>query len=249
MECRRVKLGWLGLIASLTLLAPAFAQPMPAPPAPETGPVCSVPLNELAPAERERVRFVLERPTLTARGRSEVFTCQPDHYFWLLDHPVQTVRLWRCLGVKCADIAEQGASFSWNDGKGSAMRWHEVYRSAELRVWYADGKVNPSFLLPTASIQAVVAVHHTEGTDAVGRPAVRQHIELALHTDSHTLAAAAKLLGASVPHVAQQYVGQIQMFYGALAWYLDQHPSRAVKLFEQLRQPAATDHLMKFPAE
>ena len=35
------------------------------------------------------------------------------------------------------------------------------------------------------------------------------------------------MLGASAPHLAEQYVGQMEMFFGALAWYLDQHPEQA----------------------
>ena len=116
-------------------------------------------------------------------------------------------------------------------------------------MWYAEGKVNPGFLLPTAAVQAVVVLHHTEGTDAAGRPAMRQHIELAVHADSRLLAAGAKLIGASVPHLAQQYVGQIQMFYGALAWYLNQHPRHAEVLFEQMSKPAATDRALTLPSE
>jgi hypothetical protein len=124
-----------------------------------------------------------------------------------------------------------------------------VHRSPEGRVWYAHGRINPGFLMPMASVRAVVVVHHTEGKDAKGRPAVRQRIEMALQTDSSTLSLAARVVGASAPHLAEQYVGQIQMFYGALAWYLDQHPRHAEILFTQLRAPAATDHQLSLPKE
>ena len=159
------------------------------------------------------------------------------------------MRLWKLLGVKCADIVVRGSGFGWDDGKGSSMHWQEVHRGPDRRVWYAEGKVNPGFLLPNASVQAVVVVQFAEGTDAMGRPAMWQRIDMALHTDSHAAAAAARLIGASVPHLAQQYVTQIQMFYGALAWYLNQHPRHAEVLFEQLRRPPSTDRPLTLPAE
>ena len=254
MVSRHVKLGWLGLVASLAAVSPALAQraaPLPSNVQTESASshVCRVALEDLPPGEREHVQLVLDRPTLTARGPTEVFTCRSEHYYWLLDHPDQTVRLWRLMGIKCADIVDRGGYFTWDDGKGSGIRWHEVYRGPDRRVWYAEGKVNPGFLLPPASIQAVVVIFHCEGTDAAGRPAMRQHLEMALHTDSHLLAAAAKLLGASVPHLAQQYVGQIQMFYGALAWYLNQHPRHTEVLFDQLKQPVSTDRALTLPTE
>jgi hypothetical protein len=39
------------------------------------------------------------------------------------------------------------------------------------------------------------------------------------------------------------------MFYGALAWYLDQHPRNAEILFTQLRAPASTDRQLVLPKE
>jgi hypothetical protein len=68
---------------------------------------------------------------------------------------------------------------------------------------------------------------------------------LTLHTDSHAVAVAARILGASAPHAGEQVVGQIEMFYGALAWYLDQHPRQAEDLFIQIRRPASTDVPLK----
>jgi hypothetical protein len=253
MASRRVKLGWLSLMAALAGASCAAAQqvaPLAAPtvevPALADG---KVPLDEVAPADREHVRFVLDNPTLASHGQSEIFTCRPEHYYWLLDHPDQGVRLWRCLGVKCADIAEHGSYFTWQDGSGSNVRWQEVYHGTDRHVWYAEGKVNPGFLLPMATIKAVVVLNHNEGTDAAGRPAMRHRIGLTLHTDSTLVAAAAKLVGASVPKLAQQYVGQIQMFYGAMAWYLNQHPRHATVLFDQLQKPASSDRQLTLPTE
>jgi hypothetical protein len=252
----RVNLGCFVVCASLAPLgfmvgAEPSTPPLPSPASPDAvaSPACRVPLDALGPVEREHVRAVLDKPTLVARGPVEVFPCRPDQYQWLLDHPDQTARLWRCIGVACADIRDRGSNFSWEDGKGSHLEWQEVHRSPERRVWYAEGKINPGVLLPMATVRAVVVVHHTEGKDSKGRPAVRQRIEMALQTDSNALSLAARVVGASAPHLADQYVGQIQMFYGALAWYLEQHPRHAEILFTQLRAPAATDHKLLLPKE
>ena len=243
MGNRHGRLGRLGLLAILAATAPAAAQPMP-PVVAEipVEPHSPVPLDEVSPAERDRVRAVLERPTLSTSSTGEVFTCNLEHYYWLLEHPDQVTRLWHCMGIKCAAITNHGSYFSWEDGKGSDLRWHEVYRGSALRLIYAEGKVNPGFLLPTASIQAVLIIHHTEGTDGTGKSAIRQRVELALYTDSHALAAAARIIGASAPHLAQQYLSQVQTFYGAMAWYLNHHPRQAEALFTQLQQPPSTDH-------
>jgi hypothetical protein len=172
-------------------------------------------------------------------GPVETFNCQPVQYFWLLDHPDLTARLWQQLGAKVTGIDGLGGGrFAWSDGQGSRVQWETILNTPRHRVWYAEGQVKPGLLLPAVSVRAVLGVTHTEGHDGDGRPAMRHQFELVLQTDNTAVALAARLLGASAPHLAEQYVGQIEMFYGAMAWYLDEHPQEAVKLFEELRRPA-----------
>jgi hypothetical protein len=199
-----------------------------------TGPV-KVPLELLSAEQRERVRAVIESPTLRVSGRPEVFACHSETYHWLLEHPDQACRLWRLLGAHCADVQEQGGGrFGWTDGQGSALHWDTVIRTPRQHVWYAEGRVKPGFLLGTVSVRALVILHLTEGHDREGQPAMRHQAELVLRADSAALAVAARVLGASAPGLAEQYVGQIETFFGALAWYLDDDTDRARELFEKL---------------
>jgi hypothetical protein len=253
MGCRRVGFGWPALVVWALAALPASAQT----PRPERRPTSDkpsangdgstpvsvfaavrVPLDQVPEKVRDKVRSVVEQPTFATRGPAEAFNCCPSVYFWLLDHPDLAVRLWRRMGAKCTDIqARGGSSFSWNDGQGNEMRWDAVVNSAEQRIWYAEGHVRPGLLLPAVPVRAVVVLNHAEGQDARGRPAIRHQVGLVLHTDSRTANLAAHLLGASAPRMAEQYVSQIQMFFGALAWYLDQHPDQAETLFSDLQRP------------
>jgi hypothetical protein len=208
-----------------------------------------VPLDELAPEIRARVSAVLEHPSFRTRGRLETFTCQPSVYYWLLDHPDLAVRLWRLLGAKCTDIIPEGDDrFVWKDGP-SSIHWDTVLKKPGLRVWYAEGEVRPGLLLPSAPVRAVAVLHYSEGKAKDGRPSLQHQVELTLHTNSHAVALATRILGATAPRAGEQVVGQIEMFYAALAWYLDQHPRHAEALFDQLRRPASTDAAMKPPAK
>src|SRR5207248_1790432 len=109
MACRGM--GTIGLGACACLLAvmtaPAFGQ-MGEDPADQTTVIPTSRIDpEDFPAEMQpRVRTVVEQPTLAARGPLELFTCQPSMFHWLLDHPDQTVKLWRRLGAKCIDIQD-----------------------------------------------------------------------------------------------------------------------------------------------
>jgi hypothetical protein len=218
--------GWLGVFAGLLAAGPAPAQ---------TG----VPLEQVAPAFRDRVRAVLARPTLATRGPAETFNCQPPVYHWLLDHPDLAVRLWHSLGARCASVEDRGDGlFGWRDGQGSDVRWQTVLRAPGQRLWYAEGRVKPGVLLPTVAFQAVVALDYTEGHDRDNHPALRHQVHLYLHTDSHAAALVTKLVGASAPRLAEQYAAQLEMFFGGMAWYLDQNPDRARQMMQELRRRA-----------
>jgi hypothetical protein len=194
-----------------------------------------VPVEALPGPLQERVRRVVDHPTLSASGPAETFTCQPATYHWLMDHPDQTARLWCLLGARVTDIEDRGGGrFGWHDPRGSDLSWQTVLEVPGLRIWYAEGKVRPGLLLPSASVQAVVAVHYEPARDGKGRPGLRHQMHLLLHTDSRTLALAARVLGASAPRLAEQYVGQLEMFFGGLAWYLNQDSDRAERMFRSI---------------
>src|SRR5262249_26576742 len=168
----------------------------------------------------------------------EGFCCSPLLYHWLVEHPDQAVRLWRCIGAQCTDIHNLGGGrFAWQDPQAGEVHWETVLRGPHQRIWYAEGEVKPAPLLPAASVRAVLVLHYAEGHDSEGHPAMRHQMDLVLHTDSRALALAARLFGASAPRAAEQYIGQMEMFFGALAWYLSENPTRARALFDQLRGP------------
>ncbi len=121
----------------------------------------------------------------------------------------------------------------WRDEQGSDMSWQAVVRAPSEQVWYAEGVVRPGPLLPLITVRALLVLHITEGHDAAGRSAVRHQGELVLRTDSRAANLAARLLGASAPRMAEQYVAQIQTFFAALAWHLDEHPEKARKLLRE----------------
>ncbi|HEY7329913.1 MAG TPA: hypothetical protein VH592_19920 [Gemmataceae bacterium] len=240
MECRRKTLGWLLMMACAAVSNAALAQTMSD--APKTSIVqqgfipAPVPLDELPPSLRERVRVVLEHPTLSSRGPLEAFRCRPSMYYWLLDHPDVAMRLWRSLGAKCTEIQARGdGSFAWKDTQNGEVYWQTIVRNGRQRIWYAEGRVKAGPMLPAVSIRAVVMLNHQEGSDSKGKPAVRHQMDMILHTDSRAVNLAARLFGASAPRMAEEYVGQMEMFFGALAWYLSEHPQKAAALFEQLK--------------
>ena len=117
---------------------------------------------------------------------------------------------------------------------GSDVTWSTVLLTPRMRVIYANGQVKPGMLLPRVAVQAVVVVHYSEDGQVAQRATMSHQAEMAIRTDSKAVSAAARIMGASAHRVGEQYMGQLQMFYSALAWYLDQHPEEAPGLLNGL---------------
>jgi hypothetical protein len=187
-----------------------------------------IPMGDLPPHMRDSVNYVLDRPTLFTHGPQEAFTCSPSMYQWFLDNPDQAVRVWRRLGARCMDIQNRGQGvFSWTDGQGSDVRWWTIYRNPQMRIWYAEGNAKAPGVLPLIPVRVVVVLHHVQGRNSAGQPMIQHHADLFVQTDSKTASVVARLMGPSVPRMAEQAAGQMEMFFSALAWYLDQHPGKA----------------------
>lgn len=197
-----------------------------------------VPLEQLHPAVRSKVQQVLQHPTLYTHGPVESFQCQPGLYTWLLDNPDRTMQGWQQLGAKCIEITNRGNGvFGWSDDQGSDVWWQTIYPGHNMRIWYAEGQVKPGKLLPMVPVQCVVILHH-EVVEKGDKQALMQHkADIFVRTSSRAAALITRMMGPSVPHLAEQAATQLQMFFAAMAWYCQKNPDRATTLFQN---PQAT---------
>jgi hypothetical protein len=204
-----------------------------------------VPLEQLHPNVRSKVQQVLQNPTLYTHGPVETFQCQPAMYSWLLDNPDRTMQAWQQLGAKCIEITNRGNGvFGWSDDQGSDVWWQTIYPGRNMRIWYAEGQVKPGKLLPMVPVQCVVILHH-DVVDKGDKQALMQHkADIFVRTSSRAAALITRMMGPSVPHLAEQAASQMQMFFAAMAWYCQKNPERATTLFQN--PPPSTPALNSF---
>src|SRR6266851_4118370 len=206
--------------------------------------LASIPLDRLSPKVRDGVQRVLEEATISAHGPAEVFRARPSFYRWLLDHPDRAVQMWHRLGARCLTISDRGnGRFGWADGQGTDISWQTVSAVPGLQIWYAEGTATPGPVLPPVPLRAVVVLRYAESSalsplvregEPHGKTLMFHQAELYMQTDSQAAALITKLLGSSAPKLAEQCVGQMEMFFSALAWYVERHPERAQTLLSGL---------------
>jgi len=199
---------------------------------PEPTPEITIPWDQLDDKVKAIAKQLMEKPTVMARGPAETFSCMPEQYYWLLDNPERAVTAWRRLGAKCVSIERRGPKkFGYVDESGSDVTWETVYQAPGLRIWLAEGKVKGSAVLPLVPVKAIIVLRHSEAKTPDGQMVVHHQADVVIHTDSKVAAAATKLMGHSAPKLAEQGLGQLQLFFAALSCYLDRHPERVEKLF------------------
>lgn len=229
MQNRRFWTTWWTL--TLTLVWASVATATPPELTLQQQAAARVSIAEVPDAWRPRVRQVIERPTLFSHGPAEAFTGWPDLYHWLLDHPDRAVAAWRRLGATCTEISDCGGGrFAWKDGQGSEINWVTVHNDRSLRIWYAEGHMRPGPLLPAVAVKAVLLLRHGDRPDGPGRMLIFHQADVFVQTDSKTAALVTRLLGPSAAGLAEEGLGQVEMFFSALVWYLGQHPDRAARL-------------------
>jgi len=221
---------WTSLVTLALCTSSALGRGPRTDASPEQGPT-RLPLRQIPADVRESVRQILQHPTLFGHGPSESFGGDPELYRWLLDHPDRAMIAWRRLGAPCTEITNVGAGyFASNDGRGDEVRWRSVFENGTLRVWFAEGRVRPAPLLPSVPVRAVILMRHGKRPDGPDRTVLYHQADIYVQVDSKTAALVVKMLGPSLPRLAEEGLRQIEMFYSALVWYCDQHPERTQKL-------------------
>src|SRR5262245_16982245 len=109
----------------------------------------AIPWDELSERAAALAKPLMARPTVQARGPLDSFSCTPEQYYWLLDNPDRAVTAWRRLGAKCVSITRRGPTkFAYTDDAGSDVTWETIHQSPGMRIWFAEGKVKATPLLP-----------------------------------------------------------------------------------------------------
>ena len=229
---KRLFTGWVFVLCCIPAVCAGAAKDTLPLKKPDPAQPVTIPWDNLDERATTLAKQLMERPTVQARGPSETFTCTPKQYYWLLDNPDCAVTAWRRLGAKCVSIQKRGVGkFGYTDETGSDVTWETIHQGPGVRIWFAEGKVKASTVLPLVPVKALVILRHSEGKTPAGIVYVQHHAEVVIHTDSKAAAGVTKLMGQSAPKLAEQGLGQLQLFFSALSCYVDRHPERVEKLF------------------
>jgi hypothetical protein len=226
----------LGVLLGGAVGISAVAQNRPAMPAtPAPGPVAApaMParanlLDVVRPEFRDAVAKCVRQPTLATKVAGDDVVCTVAVYEWLLDHPDRVALAWQRLKVPIVTITDRGnGTFAWTDENGSEVMWQTVGTFADGRVWYGSGKVKAAAAVPTVPVQGVVILSHPKKAEKDGVAVFAPAVQCYMHSDSRAAALALRVLGPQGPKIAEDAAGQLLDFFGQVAGYVQNNPTKA----------------------
>lgn len=194
-----------------------------------------VPVDNLPPAIRDKVKKTITQPTLVTRAPSEEFQASSAMYEWLMEHPDRAAAAWKRLGVDCQPIVDRGQGrFGWSDEHGSDVVWSIISRSPQCRIWYAEGQVKVSPRAPMVPVRAVVVMRYELPTTPAGK--IKHEIDAFCWADSRIASMAYRIFGSQADRMAAESAQQLLMFFSSISKHVAEHPDQAERL---LAPPAA----------
>src|SRR5436190_8933762 len=174
-------------------------------------------LDVVRPEFRDAVAKCVAKPTISTRATGEEVVCTVAVYEWLYDHPDRVALAWQRLKVPAVTIADRGGGkFAWTDENGSEVVWQTVGTFPDGRVWYATGRVKAAPATPAISVQGVVVVTYTRKAEKDGVALFAPTVQAYMHSDSKAANLVLRVLGPSVPNVAEQAAGELLDFFGGI---------------------------------
>lgn len=188
-------------------------------------------LDAVKPEFRDAVAKCMAKPTVTTRANGDEVVCTVAVYEWLYDHPDRVALAWQRLKVPSIPITDIGnGKFGWTDENGSEVVWQTVGTFQDGRIWYAHGKVKAGVATPAIPVQGVVILKHPKLVEKDGVALFAPNVQCYMHSDSKAANLVLRVLGPTVPNVAEQAAGQLLEFFGGIAAYVQKHPTKADEL-------------------
>lgn len=193
-------------------------------------------LDVVAASHRNTVEDILKNPTITAKFTEESFEAHANVYDFMLEHPDRVSLAWQRLKVPCVDITALGnGDFFWQDENGSEISWRSVGKFQDGMIWYASGKVKPGSVLPAVPVKAVAVLRcpRTPANLKTGGSQFTPSVQLYMQSDSRVATAMLRMMGPTVPKLAEDGAEQLLFYFSGVSRYLFKKPEQVKTLLAE----------------
>ncbi|MFP6618664.1 MAG: hypothetical protein VB877_04900 [Pirellulaceae bacterium] len=183
-----LRTGWSGCLIALVLCSSLRAE-SPASMRPSSSlesrqeAMQFIPFDQLTAAKREKIRKVLDRPSVYRRLPIQLTATDPKLFTFLVRYPEVVINMWQLMGATKIKFQRTGPyTFQMDDGAGTSSRVELIYGTPQLHVFYAEGFYDGS-LLPRRVQGKCVMVLTTANSEQQGRPLLSSRLDVFLQAD------------------------------------------------------------------
>lgn len=172
-----------------------------------------LPYSELAPADRERVRPVLESPTLFRRLPKIRCEIDPRTYTFFTAHPDVAVSIWRAMGISEMQLYQTGPREYETDLRDGTQGVITVLHSSSGRqVVLCEGQFKSPLLAKPIQSTGLLALETEFTRDAGGRTFVTHTADVFVLFPSNTVEAVARLISPMSFKMADRNFEEVTLF-------------------------------------
>ena len=135
--------------------------------------LAAIPVGQLLPEAVEKIRPIVDSPTLYRRLPIETIHCTRDSYVFLARHPDVLVGLWDLMGITNVQVQRTGPyRLRAVDGSGTTCDIDLVYGDLQTHLFLARGSYDGKLVARPVHGNGVFLLRSRYAVDADGRPTV-----------------------------------------------------------------------------
>ncbi|MFO0901682.1 MAG: hypothetical protein U0939_01710 [Pirellulales bacterium] len=194
-----------------------------------------IPFEQLTPPTQDRLRGVVERPTLHRRLPVQVNGCDPDLYVFFLRHPEVVVNMWQLMGITTLSVRRTGAySFDARDGVGTQAKVELIYGTPDTHVYFADGAYEGPLLKRRTPGRAVLVLKSGYTKGQQDRTQVTSQLDAFLQLDQTGAEVVVRTLQPLIGKTADHNFGETLLFVSRVSQAVEKNATGVQRLASRL---------------
>lgn len=165
----------------------------------------SLPYHLLNQATQNKIKTILEKPSVYRRLPVTSIKADPDYFRFLTRYPEVIVSIWQLMGITNMTTERTGPySIATNDGAGTISNLELIYGDQNLHIFYGEGTYEGPILKRKLAGKCVLVLKTEGRNEANGSPVTTSQLDVFLKIENATVGMMAKtispLVGSTADH-------------------------------------------------
>lgn len=167
--------------------------------------VNAVPMQKLTREAQQKIRPILQRPSIYRCLPVTSIEIDPDYYLHLVRHPEVIINIWKLMGVTQMTIDRTGPyTMTTDDGVGTLGKVELLYGTNNMHIYYCEGEYTGSLLAKKLRGKCVFVMRTEYKLNDEGEKTATSQFDIFLKIDNATVGLIAKtlhpLIGSTADH-------------------------------------------------